>query len=177
MPGTDVWSSIVPATAWRAEPSWQRAVLPAPGCSLGPHLCPLCPPRAGGHCFYRIEEYWTFELCYQKQLRQYHKEGDSVQVSRRPPGCGQASRCARARRQAEGHWGGEQPARQGNEHVVASSGSAAGGTRHVQTPHRLRYALSLQAEYVLGKWSGGEEAQQEADKVEVGRTMRVYCLG
>lgn len=36
---------------------------------------------AAGHCFYRIEEYWTFELCYQKQLRQYHKEGSSVKVS------------------------------------------------------------------------------------------------
>ncbi|PRW57259.1 OS-9-like protein [Chlorella sorokiniana] len=55
-----------------------------------------------GHCYYRIEEYWTFELCYQKQLRQYHKEGSTVE-----------------------------------------------------------------AEYVLGKWSGGEEAQLELDKVQI----------
>lgn len=52
--------------------------------------------------------------------------------------------------------------------MVASSCSAAGGTQHVQMPHRLPPALRLQAEYVLGKWSGGEEAQQEADKVQVG---------
>lgn len=38
------------------------------------HLC------AAGHCYYRIEEYWTFELCFQKQLRQYHKDGSAVEV-------------------------------------------------------------------------------------------------
>lgn len=46
--------------------------LPAPFLTL--RLC------AAGHCYYRIEEYWTFELCFQKQLRQYHKDGGSVEV-------------------------------------------------------------------------------------------------
>lgn len=32
-------------------------------------------------CFYRIEEWWTFELCYKKHVRQFHKEHDKVRAS------------------------------------------------------------------------------------------------
>ena len=42
------------------------------------HLPHPCAPLAEGHCFYRVEEWWTYELCYRKQLRQYHKEGGRV---------------------------------------------------------------------------------------------------
>ncbi|KAI3438201.1 hypothetical protein D9Q98_000638 [Chlorella vulgaris] len=27
-----------------------------------------------GHCYYRIEEWWTYELCFKQKLRQYHKD-------------------------------------------------------------------------------------------------------
>lgn len=29
---------------------------------------------AAGHCYYRIEEWWTYELCFKQKLRQYHKD-------------------------------------------------------------------------------------------------------
>ena len=49
------------------------------------HL-PLCLPftfvlllhLAVGRCFYRREEWWSYELCYKKALRQYHGEGAAV---------------------------------------------------------------------------------------------------
>ena len=34
--------------------------------------------RAGGLCLYRIEEWWTFELCYKEHVRQFHKEQNQV---------------------------------------------------------------------------------------------------
>lgn len=27
-------------------------------------------------CFYRLEDWWTYELCYQKHVRQFHREKD-----------------------------------------------------------------------------------------------------
>ena len=33
---------------------------------------------AGGLCLYRVEEWWTFELCYKKHMRQFHKEQNQV---------------------------------------------------------------------------------------------------
>ena len=33
---------------------------------------------AGGLCLYRIEEWWTYELCYKKHVRQFHKEQNQV---------------------------------------------------------------------------------------------------
>eukprot|EP00891_Asterochloris_glomerata_P005197 jgi/Astpho2/5197/Aster-04777 len=32
----------------------------------------------GGLCLYRIEEWWTFELCYKEHVRQFHKEQNQV---------------------------------------------------------------------------------------------------
>lgn len=29
-------------------------------------------------CMYRIEDWWTYELCYKKHVRQFHKEQDKV---------------------------------------------------------------------------------------------------
>lgn len=29
-------------------------------------------------CLYRIEDWWTYELCYAKSVRQFHKEGDKA---------------------------------------------------------------------------------------------------
>ena len=31
---------------------------------------------AGARCFYRLEDWWTYELCYEKHVRQFHKEKD-----------------------------------------------------------------------------------------------------
>ncbi|KAK9846587.1 hypothetical protein WJX81_007190 [Elliptochloris bilobata] len=31
-----------------------------------------------GLCFYRVEDWWTYELCYKKAVRQFHKEGDAL---------------------------------------------------------------------------------------------------
>lgn len=44
-----------------------------------------------------------------------------------------------------------------------------------QSPGQILASLPClpQAEYVLGKWSGGEEAQQEADKVQVSTCLRL----
>ena len=30
----------------------------------------------GARCFYRLEDWWTYELCYQKHVRQFHREKD-----------------------------------------------------------------------------------------------------
>ena len=35
-------------------------------------------------CFYRIEEWWTYELCYKKHVRQFHKDHDKVCVCAYP---------------------------------------------------------------------------------------------
>lgn len=32
--------------------------------------------HAGARCFYRLEDWWTYELCYQKHVRQFHREKD-----------------------------------------------------------------------------------------------------
>ena len=32
-------------------------------------------------CLYRIEDWWTYELCYAKSVRQFHKEGDKARNS------------------------------------------------------------------------------------------------
>lgn len=32
--------------------------------------------HAGARCFYRVEDWWTYELCYQKHVRQFHREKD-----------------------------------------------------------------------------------------------------
>lgn len=45
----------------------------SPASSLLPAPCPCPPAPAENHCFYRIEDWWTYELCFGKQLRQYHK--------------------------------------------------------------------------------------------------------
>ena len=29
-------------------------------------------------CMYRIEDWWTYELCYKRSVRQFHKEGNKV---------------------------------------------------------------------------------------------------
>jgi protein OS-9 len=29
-------------------------------------------------CMYRAEDWWTYELCFGKSVRQFHKEGDRV---------------------------------------------------------------------------------------------------
>lgn len=34
-------------------------------------------------CMYRIEDWWTYELCYKRSVRQFHKEGNKVGC---PPG-------------------------------------------------------------------------------------------
>ena len=34
-----------------------------------------------GVCFYRVEDWWTYELCYKKAVRQFHM----VRVGQRPP--------------------------------------------------------------------------------------------
>ena len=43
----------------------------------------LVPTRACTHadglCFYRMEDWWTYELCYKKHVRQFHKEKDVLQ--------------------------------------------------------------------------------------------------
>jgi hypothetical protein len=52
----------------------------APGlnCMLLP--CPpsgvLCP--AEEWCAYRVEDWWTYEVCYKQHVRQYHKEQGKV---------------------------------------------------------------------------------------------------
>lgn len=33
-------------------------------------------PSTGARCFYRLEDWWTYELCYQKHVRQFHREKD-----------------------------------------------------------------------------------------------------
>lgn len=47
--------------------------LPWPECPA-----PLPAGPAAEHCYYRIEEWWTYELCYKKKLRQYHKDSGKV---------------------------------------------------------------------------------------------------
>lgn len=37
--------------------------------------------HAAGHCFYRAEEWWTYELCFKKAVRQYHKEAAAPDAS------------------------------------------------------------------------------------------------
>ena len=32
--------------------------------------------HAGARCFYRLDDWWTYELCYQKHVRQFHREKD-----------------------------------------------------------------------------------------------------
>ena len=32
----------------------------------------------GERCFYRVEGWWTFELCMRRHVRQFHAEGDAV---------------------------------------------------------------------------------------------------
>ena len=48
-------------------------------CPLG-LLCQstgTCPNGiAGARCFYRLEDWWTYELCYKKHVRQFHREKD-----------------------------------------------------------------------------------------------------
>eukprot|EP00271_Cylindrocystis_brebissonii_P013173 TRINITY_DN32793_c0_g1_i1.p1 TRINITY_DN32793_c0_g1~~TRINITY_DN32793_c0_g1_i1.p1 ORF type:complete len:391 (-),score=89.62 TRINITY_DN32793_c0_g1_i1:756-1928(-) len=38
----------------------------------------LLDSMAGLPCFYRVEGWWTYELCFKKHLRQYHSEKDQV---------------------------------------------------------------------------------------------------
>lgn len=33
-----------------------------------------CALSAGARCFYRLEDWWTYELCYEKHVRQFHRE-------------------------------------------------------------------------------------------------------
>ena len=40
--------------------------------SQQPHTC----MHADARCFYRLEDWWTYELCYQKHVRQFHREKD-----------------------------------------------------------------------------------------------------
>ena len=35
-----------------------------------------CAPSAGARCFYRLEDWWTYELCYEKHVCQFHREKD-----------------------------------------------------------------------------------------------------
>jgi Glucosidase II beta subunit-like protein len=39
---------------------------------------PLLVCLPGMLCFYRIEDWWTYELCYKKHVRQFHKEGEKI---------------------------------------------------------------------------------------------------
>lgn len=32
--------------------------------------------KTGARCFYRLEDWWTYELCYEKHVRQFHREKD-----------------------------------------------------------------------------------------------------
>lgn len=32
--------------------------------------------HAGARCFYRLEDWWTYELCHQQHVRQFHREKD-----------------------------------------------------------------------------------------------------
>ena len=62
------------AAAAPAAPSLPRSSLPHS--TAAPASAPFPPPcraRAADHCYYRIEDWWTYELCYGKSLRQYHK--------------------------------------------------------------------------------------------------------
>ncbi len=31
-------------------------------------------------CLYRIDDWWTYELCYKRHVRQFHKEIDKVRA-------------------------------------------------------------------------------------------------
>lgn len=33
---------------------------------------------AGGKCFYKVEEWWQYEVCYNKHVKQYHMEGTTL---------------------------------------------------------------------------------------------------
>lgn len=53
----------------------------------GVHAAPPEPVGGGGaeplaelaeRCFYRVEGWWTFELCMRRHVRQFHAEGDAV---------------------------------------------------------------------------------------------------
>ncbi len=33
-----------------------------------------CSLSADARCFYRLEDWWTYELCYEKHVRQFHRE-------------------------------------------------------------------------------------------------------
>ena len=35
-------------------------------------------PAAEGWCAYRVEDWWTYEVCYERHVRQYHKEGAAL---------------------------------------------------------------------------------------------------
>ena len=40
-----------------------------------------CPPPAAAAaslCFYRVEDWWTYELCYKLHVRQFHKENNVI---------------------------------------------------------------------------------------------------
>ena len=32
----------------------------------------------GGKCFYRAEEWWNYEVCYKKHVKQFHTEGETT---------------------------------------------------------------------------------------------------
>ena len=34
----------------------------------------------GQSCAYRLEHYWTYELCHGKHIRQYHEERDGTKI-------------------------------------------------------------------------------------------------
>lgn len=52
--------------------------------AAGANLIPLpavCHPAAAvaeEWCAYRVEDWWTYEVCYKKHVRQYHKEHSKV---------------------------------------------------------------------------------------------------
>lgn len=33
---------------------------------------------AGGKCFYKAEDWWRYEVCYNKHVKQFHSEGETT---------------------------------------------------------------------------------------------------
>ncbi len=56
-----------------------------PACVPGMPICKPVPtmpsppfPCAADWCAYRVEDWWTYEVCYKKHVRQYHKDQNKV---------------------------------------------------------------------------------------------------
>ncbi|KAL4452342.1 hypothetical protein ABPG75_008004 [Micractinium tetrahymenae] len=50
--------------------------LPSPFEPLAPSPPPPPPNPPGERCYYYHDEWWTYELCYRKHVRQYHKTAE-----------------------------------------------------------------------------------------------------